>query len=131
MNRRLGAAVSCHGDGQLVVVVVHPRHLAPRLGPPFVVRLASGLGDAEPVAERRRAPELEAEQRGKDERAAIAGKAVAQPAIASLHRDLIAAVGRGDEDLTPERDGGGDDEGECGEAQNEKAGRPAHGAFLE
>ncbi len=43
-----------HRDGQLVVVVAYPCHLAPRLGPPFVVRLPRGVGDAQSVAERRR-----------------------------------------------------------------------------
>ena len=95
VNRRLGAAVSSTDDRQLVVVVVHPRHLTPGLGPPLVVRLPGGVGDAESVAERRRPAELEAEQRGQDQRAPVAGEAVVQPAVADLHGDLVAPVGRG------------------------------------
>jgi hypothetical protein len=94
------------------------------------VGLASAIADPDPVAERRRPAELEAEQRRENERSPITGKAVAQPAVAGLQRDLIPSVGRGDEDLAPKR-GSGDDEGDCGETQNEEAGRPAHGAFLE
>ena len=101
--RRLGLL---HGDGQLVVMVANPGHLAPGLGPPFVVRLPGGVGDAEPVAKRRRAPEVEAEQGREDQRSPIAVKAVGEMAVADLHGDLIAAVGRGDADLARQRGGG-------------------------
>ena len=50
------------GHGQLVVLVTHPGHLAPRLGPRFVVCVAGGVGDAQAVPERRCSLELEAEE---------------------------------------------------------------------
>ncbi len=94
-----------YGDGQLVVVIAHPRHLAPGLGPPLVVRIASRVGDAKAVEEPRRPAELEAEHGGEDQRAPVAGEAVGEVAVLNLHRHLVAPVGRGDANLARERSG--------------------------
>ena len=81
-----------HPDRQLVVLVMHARHLAPWLGPPLIVRLPERVGDAEPVAERWCSLELEAEQRRQDHRAPVAGQAVVELPVAGLHGDGVAAV---------------------------------------
>src|SRR5438477_488309 len=50
------------GDAQLGVMVPHARHLAPRLRPGLVDRVSGRVDEAQPIAQWRRALELEAEQ---------------------------------------------------------------------
>ncbi len=99
VNRRFGAAVSTTSDGQFVVMVAHASHLAPRLRPPFVVRLARGVRDAQPVAQRNGSAELKAEQRWKDQRAPIALEAVVEPSLVDRDRDFVATIRRSDHAL--------------------------------
>ena len=89
-------------DRELVVVLAHARHLAPRLGPPFVVGLPRRVGDGQAVAEGRCALELEAEQGGQNQRTAVAVHPPGQVAFQDFDGDPGAAVGGGDADLSGE-----------------------------
>ncbi len=88
-----------HVDRQFVVVIAHASHFAPRLRPPFIVRLARGVRDTQPVAQRNGSAELKAEQRRKDQRAPIALEAVVEPSLVDRDRDFVATIRRSDHAL--------------------------------
>ena len=123
-NRRRRRRGLLDRDAQLVVVVAHTGDLAPRLSPPFVVRLPGGIHDPEAIAQRGGAAELESERRGKHQRAALAGNGVGEPSLTYLDADFGAPVGRGHPGLGRERQGRG--RVQKGQTSHVEAGKPAH-----
>ena len=83
-----------HVDRQFVVVIAHASHFAPRLRPPFIVRLAHGVRDTQPVAQRNCSAKFKAEQRWKYQRAPIALQAVVEPSLVDRDRDFVATIRR-------------------------------------
>jgi len=74
-------------------VIPHPGNLAPGLRPHLIDRLPGGVDQVQPVAQGRRPPELEAEQRRQQQRSTVPSQAVVQLAIVDFGRDLVPTVG--------------------------------------
>ncbi len=81
-------------DLQLVVVIANARDLAPRLSPRCVKRAATRVHDAQAIAQRRGAAEVEAEHRRRQERVTVALDHVVELALMRLDQHDIAPVGR-------------------------------------
>jgi hypothetical protein len=87
-----------HAHADLVVLVPNPSHFAPRLRPRLVPARRRDAGDVQAVKKRRRAAELEAEQRLCDDRPRVTRDAVVDAAVPAVDLRLVAAVRRGDPD---------------------------------
>ena len=90
-------------------MIPHAAHFAPRLRPGFVKRGAGRVPEAQAVPQGWRAPELEAQQGGREQWAAAPLHAVIEPPLANVDADLIPSVRRGDADLCLRPPGAGGD----------------------
>src|SRR2546430_13190404 len=109
---------------QLVVVIAHAGHLAPRLCPGLVVRAARRVRDPQTVEQRLRVPERDPESGGQEQRMGVAVKAVVQAAVVDLDGHLVPPVRGCDADPVL-RGGGRSDERSRRDTQCYETGRTA------